>query len=210
MIVRSRWWDIATSCIIFFLLSTVVFMVIQQNNRNQLQFQHQKTSSTERAILEYVAEKNPGATFAAFKTFPSVLIQEAEKSRLDHCLLLAQAEIESELRPAAVGRAGEIGLFQILPATARIFESQIPFKRPSGKDLGDLANPIVSTRIATAYLRDIMTRKSTLKEVLTEYNGINGRHLHYYRLVMGAYVEILENRDLSCRYRDTEHQKVAQ
>ena len=84
MIVRSRWWDIATSCIIFFLLSTVVFMVIQQNNRNQLQFQHQKTSSTERAILEYVAEKNPGATFAAFKTFPSVLIQEAEKSRLDH------------------------------------------------------------------------------------------------------------------------------
>ena len=76
----------------------------------------------------------------------------------------------------------------------------------AGRD-GDLADPIVSTRFAMAYLRDIMTRRPTLREALTEYNGgPGGRHLQYYRAVMGAYVEILERPELQCRYRPTPKQ----
>src|SRR5436189_6114391 len=168
-----------------------------------------------RSILDYIAQKNPQAPIRAFQRFPEALVAEAQKSNLDHCLALAQAEVESEFRHDAVGAAGEIGLFQILPSTAAIMEPVVgPFRRPVGvklvrdaksaRDLGDLADPVVSTKFAMAYLRDIMTRKSNVRDALTEYNGgPAGRHPHYYRLVMGTYVEILERSELRCRFRDT-------
>jgi soluble lytic murein transglycosylase-like protein len=160
------------------------------------------------SILAYVAEKNPRAPVRVFQGFPPVLVAEAQRSNLDHCLALAQAEVESHFRHDAVGAAGEIGIFQILPSTAAIFESQLgPFRRPvidrGRRDLGDLANPVVSTKFAMAYLRDIMQRRPTIREALTEYNaGPRGGQLHYYRLVMGTYVEILERAELRCRFRE--------
>jgi soluble lytic murein transglycosylase-like protein len=161
-----------------------------------------------RSILEYVAQKNPRAPISAFRQFPETLLREAQRTSVDHCLVLAQAEVESEFKHDAVGSAGEIGLFQIKPSTAALLEPIAgPFKRPATvngtRDLGDLADPATSTRFALAYLRDIMTRKPTIREALTEYNGgPNGRHDHYYRMVMGAYVEVLERQDLRCRFRE--------
>ena len=161
-----------------------------------------------RAIMAYVAEKNPQAPIKAFQQFPPVLINEAQRTGIDHCLALAQAEVESQLRHDIVGNAGEIGLFQVLPSTAALFESQLgAFKRPvinkTQRELGDLADPVVSTKFAMAYLRDIMSRRATVREVLTEYNGgPSGRHPHYYRMVMGAYVEVLQHPELKCRFRE--------
>ena len=164
-----------------------------------------------RSILEYIAQKNPQAPISAFRRFPETLLKEAQLTNIDHCLALAQAEVESEFKHDAVGAAGEIGLYQIKPSTAAILEKVAgPFKRPSnttnakgGRDLGDLADPIVSTHFAMTYLRDIMTRKPTIREALTEYNGGPlGRHPHYYRMVMGAYVEVLERQELRCRFRE--------
>jgi hypothetical protein len=83
-----------------------------------------------------------------------------------------------------------------------------PLKQPiinkmGKRELGDLAEPVVSTRFAMAYLRDILGRKPSIKDALTEYNGGPlGRHPHYYRMVMGAYVEILEHSQLQCRFRE--------
>jgi soluble lytic murein transglycosylase-like protein len=165
-----------------------------------------------RAILDYVAQRNPQAPIKAFQGFPETLVAETRRTNIDHCLALAQAEVESEFREDAVGSAGEIGLFQMLPTTAAIFESTVgPFKRPALKmgkrELGDLAEPIVSTRFAMAYLRDIMSRKPAIRDALTEYNGgPAGRHPHYYRMVMGAYVEILEHPELQCRFREAPKQ----
>jgi soluble lytic murein transglycosylase-like protein len=159
------------------------------------------------AILAYVAEKNPQAPIKAFQQFPPVLIGEAQRTGIDHCLALAQAEVESQLRHDIVGNAGEIGLFQVLPSTAALFESQLgAFKRPvinkTQRELGDLADPVVSTKFAMAYLRDIRVRKPNIKDALTEYNGgPAGRHPHYYRMVMGTYVEVLERPELRCRFR---------
>lgn len=172
------------------------------------------TERLNRAILSYIAERNPQAPIRAFQKFPEILLAEARRTNIDHCLALAQAEVESEFRHDAIGAAGEIGLFQILPTTAAIFEPSLgKFRRPvlaAGKpqrDLGDLADPLVSTRFAMAYLRDILTRKPTIKDALTEYNGgPAGRHPHYYRMVMGAYVEILERPELRCRFQATPKQ----
>jgi soluble lytic murein transglycosylase-like protein len=164
-----------------------------------------------RSILEYVAQKNPQAPISAFRRFPETLLREAQLTNIDHCLALAQAEVESEFKHDAVGAAGEIGLYQIKPSTAAILEPVAgPFKRPAAaytkgaKDqLGDLADPVISTHFAMTYLRDIMTRRPNIREALTEYNGgPAGRHPHYYRMVMGAYVEVLERQDLRCRFRE--------
>ena len=161
-----------------------------------------------RAILAYIAEKNPQAPIRAFQSFPETLVNESQRAGIDHCLALAQAEVESQFRHDAVGSAGEIGLFQVLPSTAAMFESKLgAFKRPvltkNPRELGDLADPIVSTRFAMAYLRDIRTRKAGIKEALTEYNGGPlGRHPHYYRMIMGTYVEVLERSELRCRFRE--------
>ena len=167
-----------------------------------------ETERLHREILNFVAVKNPQASIKAFQGFPQTLVAEAQSTNIDHCLGLALAEVESEFRHDVMSSAGAVGLFQILPSTAALFESSVgPFRRPSittaKRDLGDLGDPAVSTRFAMAYLRDIMTRKPSIRDVLTEYNGgPAGRQPHYYRLVMGAYVEILERADLRCRYRE--------
>ena len=118
------------------------------------------------------------------------------------------ASLSAGASAAAVGAAGEIGLYQIMPSTAAIFEPTLgtlrkPVFRRYEYELGDLADPIVSTRFAMAYLRDILARKPTLREALTEYNGgPRGRQPHYYRIVMATYVEILERPELGCQVRE--------
>jgi soluble lytic murein transglycosylase-like protein len=166
------------------------------------------TERLHRSILDYIAERNPQAPIKAFARFPQVLLAEAARTNIDHCLVMAQADVESEFRHDAVGAAGEIGLFQILPSTAALLEPLVgTYRRPAlakgARDLGDLADPLVSTRFAMAYLRDILARKPNLRDAFTEYNGgPNGRHDYYYRMVMGTYVEVLERPELRCRYRE--------
>jgi soluble lytic murein transglycosylase-like protein len=161
-----------------------------------------------RHILDYIVERNPDASLKRFRNYPAVVIAEAARTGIDHCLALAQAQAESNFRPDAVGSAGEIGLYQILPSTAELL---VPlagsFRRPSvrrlERDLGDLADPVVSTRFAMAYLRDILARKPTVRAALIEYNGgPRYRQPHYYRTVMATYVEILERPSLGCRFRE--------
>ena len=161
-----------------------------------------------RAILQFVADRNPEAPLDAFEGYPETLVAEAVETGIDHCIALAQAQVESQFRHDAVGSSGEIGLYQMLPSTAAFFEGALgPFRRPvltrGKRDLGDLADPVVSTRFAMAYLRDIMTRKPALRDALTEYNGgPAGRRPDYYRMVMTAYVELLDRGvELGCRYQ---------
>ena len=167
-----------------------------------------ETDRLHKNILAYVRERNPGASMRTFRNYPSVVIDEAMRTNIDHCLALAQAQTESDFRPDAVGAAGEIGLYQIMPSTAGIFEPALgklrkPSLRKYERDLGDLADPVISTRFAMAYLRDILTRKPSLRDALTEYNGgPRGRLPHYYRTVMAHYVEILERPELGCRFRE--------
>jgi soluble lytic murein transglycosylase-like protein len=163
------------------------------------------------AILDYVAEKNPRAPIRAFKQFPAVLLAEARQTNLDHCLILAQAEVESQFHHDIVGTSGEIGLFQVLPSTAALLEPIVGrFRRPvlaaGHRDLGELGDPVASTRFAMAYMRDILARKQNIRDALIEYNGgPGGRHDGYYRQVMGTYVEILGNPDLRCQGRNLPH-----
>ena len=96
-----------------------------------------------RSILEYIAQKNPRAPLGAFQRFPEVLMAEAQRTNIDHCLALAQAEVESEFKQDAVGAAGEIGIFQIKPSTAAIFEPLAGPLQAPGADRREHATSVI-------------------------------------------------------------------
>src|SRR2546425_13095524 len=61
-----------------------------------------------RSILDYIAQKNPTAPIRAFQRFPEALVAEAQKSNLDHCLVLAQAEVELEFHHRSEEHTSEL------------------------------------------------------------------------------------------------------
>ena len=141
------------------------------------------------AILEYVAHKNPDAPLHRLDGFPAALLTVSREIGLDHCLGLAQAEVESSFWPDAVGKAGEIGLYQVLPSTARLF----------GRGRAELFDPDVNTRVALTYFSDILARRPALRDALAEYNGGPRNRSPYYALtVLENYARVLRHAELAC------------
>jgi soluble lytic murein transglycosylase-like protein len=113
------------------------------------------------AIFDYIVLKNPDAPVQRLHGFPEALLAVSREVGLDHCLALAQAEVESSFWPDAVGNAGEIGLYQVLPSTATLF----------GRGRAELFDPHVNTRVALTYFSTILGRRPALRDALAEYNG---------------------------------------
>lgn len=141
------------------------------------------------AIFRYIAVRNPDVPLARLRSYPAALLAAAQEHGIDHCFALAQAEVESQFTPDSVGRAGEIGLYQILPSTATFF----------GRQAQELFDPRINTRVALAYLRDILARRPSLRDALAEYNGGPRNRSPYYALtVLETYTQVLRHRDLGC------------
>jgi soluble lytic murein transglycosylase-like protein len=120
---------------------------------------------------------------------PHTLLTVSRDLGFDHCFALAQVEVESQFSPDAVGTAGEIGLFQILPSTARAL----------GHRRTDLFDPHVNTRVALSYLSDIVARRPVLRDALGEYNGGPANRSPYYALtVLENYARVLRHTNLRC------------
>jgi soluble lytic murein transglycosylase-like protein len=87
-------------------------------------------------------------------------------------LLLAQAKQESGFNPNAVGRAGEVGVMQILPSTARQ-----PGYGMQGVDPATLRDPAANIAFGAQYLRaragqaSDMTNPQAQAQALRSYNG---------------------------------------
>src|SRR5262245_1716188 len=69
---------------------------------------------------------------------------EAKRTRLDPALVDAVIKIESDYQPNKIGAAGEIGLMQVLPSTAK-------FLGFGGMDT-ELAEPTTNVRLGVNYL----------------------------------------------------------
>jgi hypothetical protein len=89
-------------------------------------------------------EANVSRTCSAFQRFCELITQEAERKGLDPRLVDAVIKVESDYRPGAIGAAGEIGLMQIRPSTARLLGF-------SGTDR-ELAEPATNIRLGVSYL----------------------------------------------------------
>jgi hypothetical protein len=132
----------------------------------------------ERRIIGVIVERNPQATIRDFGGFPRALLDVAEAARVDFRILLAIAYKESGFRPDMVGRAGEIGLMQILPATAEAvakrlgldYTPPVPGRNGAYGSLGSLADPTFNVRVGAEYLRWQIDRYGLNALALRAYN----------------------------------------
>ena len=89
-------------------------------------------------------ETNIPQPCSAFPRFCELIKQEAERTGLDPALIDAVIKVESDYRPDTIGAAGEIGLMQVRPSTARLLGF-------GGTDQ-ELAEPATNIRLGVTYL----------------------------------------------------------
>jgi len=89
-------------------------------------------------------EANVPRSCFAFPRFCELITQEAGRTGLDPRLVDAVIKVESDYRPDAIGAAGEIGLMQVRPSTARLLGF-------GGTDR-ELAQPATNLRLGVTYL----------------------------------------------------------
>lgn len=118
----------------------------------------------------FLARQDPGLDGILRRELATAVLQESDRQGIDPWLVLAVIRVESNFDPGAVGGAGEIGLMQILPDTAR---------QVARWSLGDtkldprrLYDPAVNVRLGTAYLASLLReRNGDLVGALAAYNG---------------------------------------
>jgi Transglycosylase SLT domain len=64
----------------------------------------------------------------------AIIIGEAIRQGLNPDIALAVAQVESKFKPNAIGRAGEIGLFQIKPQFSKVPEAQLMDPRCNARE----------------------------------------------------------------------------
>ena len=89
-------------------------------------------------------ETNVPRPCSAFRKFCELITHEAGRTGLDPRLVDAVIKVESDHHPDAIGAAGEIGLMQVRPSTARL----LGFR---GTDR-ELAEPATNIRLGVTYL----------------------------------------------------------
>ncbi|MDI3316726.1 MAG: lytic transglycosylase domain-containing protein [Bacillota bacterium] len=98
------------------------------------------------------------------------IVREGRRHQLDPWLIYAVIRHESGFNPEARGAAGEIGLMQILPSTARWIHRNL---MGGGElQLSALFDPVTNVRYGTAYLaRLIRQNGGDVALALTAYNA---------------------------------------
>lgn len=97
--------------------------------------------------------------------YQEMVLQAAEKHRIDPRLLAAIVTVETKWNPATVGLAGEKGLMQILPATGDWLA------RKEGLQEYDLADSATNLDLGALYLSILLEQHGTVEKALAVYNG---------------------------------------
>lgn len=181
---RPGWWRVAA---IFGLLVIGAYLLGARIGQPIEAASESAESEREQRVMAVIAERYPGATIQAFPAFPGLVLQVAREAELDFRLLLAIVEQESGFRPDKVGARGEIGLMQILPATAESVarELDLAYTPPVGDKkgryilLGSLGDPAFNLRVGTAYLGWQIKRYGLNATALRAYNRNPARALEH-------------------------------
>ena len=132
----------------------------------------------EQKIITLIVERNPQATIKEFASFPRTLLEVSQAANIDFRIVLAIADKESGFNPGAIGKAGEIGLMQLMPSTAELVVKRLGLeytppqlaKNGTYASLGSLADPKFNVRVGTAYLRWQINRYGFNATALRAYN----------------------------------------
>lgn len=124
-------------------------------------------------ILEFVSNstKNllPKAHKGAAREIASVIMRESERYGFDPIFLMAVIQNESSFNPRMKGSAGEIGLMQIKPDTAKWIADayKLPYKNAQS-----LYSPEINVRIGAAFMNKLRGQFSADSSLyLSAYNA---------------------------------------
>lgn len=110
--------------------------------------------------LSYTSSSKTSSNTQYFTRYTSLIKEAARKYKLDHKLISAVIQVESQFRPEVVSRSGAVGLMQLMPLTA--------------KQLGvtDRLDPAQNIEGGTKYLRYLIERfKGDVTLALAGYNA---------------------------------------
>lgn len=126
-------------------------------------------------LITQVIESKITQTHREAREVALAIYSESKRYELDPVLLLAVIETESGFRAKMLGDAGEIGLMQILPNTAKWISKLYGYKWNGAKSLED---PMVNIRLGAAFLHHLRARfDSHGRLYLAAYNmGSYGVH----------------------------------
>lgn len=99
----------------------------------------------------------------------------AQRAALDPMLIAAVIRQESVFEPAALSRAGAVGLMQVLPRTARPLARRLKLRYSRRR----LADPEYNLRLGAALLAGLLRRYGSLEAALAAYNG--GNHVERWQ-----------------------------
>src|SRR5688572_11088598 len=93
----------------------------------------------------------------------TTIFDAALAERLDPELAFRMVKLESDFNPRAISRVGAVGLVQLMPSTAKLFDKNITRE--------DLFNPEVNARIGFRYMRRLIgLYKGDVRLALLAYN----------------------------------------
>ncbi len=106
-------------------------------------------------VYRWTKERLPSAFKKDSQKIAQAIIDESLKHEFDPVFLMSIIETESHFNPTILGGAGEIGLMQILPPTAKWMAAKAGLQWQGKKTLED---PISNIRIGAAYLAFLRDR----------------------------------------------------
>jgi soluble lytic murein transglycosylase-like protein len=108
-------------------------------------------------VIEYSGRYGITASLA------EIIFDAALAERLDPELAFRMVKLESNFNPRAVSKVGALGLVQVMPSTARLFDKNVTRE--------DLFNPQINARIGFRYMRRLIgLYKGDVRLALLAYN----------------------------------------
>jgi soluble lytic murein transglycosylase len=121
----------------------------------------------EQFILEKIERALPLHSDLEIHSIANTVISEANKFGFDPLFILAMIEQESHIQPDMLGSAGEIGLMQVLPDTAKWIAKKNKMKFVTKKQLMD---PVFNIKIGIRYLAWLNNKFPHASHSVAAYN----------------------------------------
>lgn len=105
-------------------------------------------------------------------SYQEIIVQEAQRAKLDPTLVAAVINVESHWQASAVSNKGAKGLMQLMPTTADWIATKIGQGAVSEEDL---FSPEINIRLGVGYLADLLAQFGNNETIaLAAYNGGRG------------------------------------
>lgn len=128
------------------------------------------------------------------RAFDKLIVSSAHRHRVDPALVKAVIRAESDFIPYARSPKGAMGLMQLMPSTARMY------------NVGQIFDPAQNIEGGTSHLRLLLDQyRGNVRLALAAYNAGGGAVQRYGGIP--PYPETIEYLQRVLRYRDHYHQR---